>query len=297
MTPPKPAAKKSPPAPPAPPKKAGPKKAQSVTEPVSNPLDAFNQFVLSATENIRPPPIAQRAPSISIVPSSQKKPAVDLAKQQAAAKAAAAKKKKAQDDAAAAQKAVADRRKKDAEEERKAAATANKATAERRKQEAESRKADAERKKKEAASSKAAAEQRLAAEKLAAKKQTEEKRREAAAKAKPAPSKSPTIPIANPDALNGLTKAISSATIGILGLGKPELEELPQQDGAPAKAPPGVPTLKRWRQNSDKSITGIVSGSRGFDDGDRVTTSPIASGTVAPGQLVRTGSGSRYFLS
>ena len=314
-TPPKPTAKKTPPTP------------IKTAKRVSNPLAALNDLALSISENIRPPPIAKQTPLSPSIPLLPRKPAVDLAKQQAAAKVAAEKRKKAQIDATAAQKAVSDRKKREAAEERKAAIAANKAAVEQRKQDAEARKAEGtarvevERKKREAAiaASKFAAEQRKQEAEarneqaeLEAKKRAEQSRRDSFAKAKlaeiearnvsratpPAPPKSPTVPIISPDAINGLTRAISSATIGLLGLGKQELEELPEPSSAPAKkAPSGVPTLKRWRQNSDKSITGLVSGSRGFDDGDRVTTSPIASGTVAPGQVVRTGSGSRYFLS
>lgn len=62
------------------------------------------------------------------------------------------------------------------------------------------------------------------------------------------------------------------------------------------RAPSGVPSLVRWRKNSDGSITGFISGSRAFADGERVTTSPIASGNAATGKVVKTGSGSSYFL-
>ena len=63
-----------------------------------------------------------------------------------------------------------------------------------------------------------------------------------------------------------------------------------------ATAPRGVPTLNRWRRNSDNSVSGLVRGSKTFDDGSRVTTSAITGGTIASGEVVRTGSGSRYFL-
>ena len=108
-------------------------------------------------------------------------------------------------------------------------------------------------------------------------------------------------------ALDGLARA----TISLFGLGKSELEELPapkvkspvtssSKGGASTatgrRAPIGVPTVTRWRQNSDQTITGLVKGSRNFDDGSRITTSPITSGTIASGEVVKTGSGSRYFL-
>jgi hypothetical protein len=61
-------------------------------------------------------------------------------------------------------------------------------------------------------------------------------------------------------------------------------------------APRGVPTIRRWRVNRDGSVTGIIFGSSNFAEGERVTTSPIASGNLTNGSTVRTGSGSRYFL-
>jgi hypothetical protein len=61
-------------------------------------------------------------------------------------------------------------------------------------------------------------------------------------------------------------------------------------------APRGVPTIQSWRKNRDGSVTGIIYGSSNFSDGEQVTTSPIAIGTLAAGELVRTGSGSKYFL-
>ena len=61
-------------------------------------------------------------------------------------------------------------------------------------------------------------------------------------------------------------------------------------------APRGVPSIGRWRQNRDKSITGFISGSPAFSDGERVTTSPIAKGNVSAGEVVVTSSGTRYFL-
>jgi hypothetical protein len=64
----------------------------------------------------------------------------------------------------------------------------------------------------------------------------------------------------------------------------------------PKKAPRGLPSLSRWRQNRDKSITGLISGTSAFPDGEQITTSPIAKGAVSPGEIVTTSSGSKYFL-
>ena len=74
----------------------------------------------------------------------------------------------------------------------------------------------------------------------------------------------------------------------------------PKPMAAPKKptktAPRGVPTLSKWRKNRDGSVSGLISGSSNFSNGERVTTSPIASGALASGEIVKTGSGSRYFL-
>ena len=69
-----------------------------------------------------------------------------------------------------------------------------------------------------------------------------------------------------------------------------------QRKASSAKAPRGVPTMDSWRQNRDKSITGIISGSASFPDGEKITTSPIAKGTIDSGEVVFTKSGSKYFL-
>jgi hypothetical protein len=62
------------------------------------------------------------------------------------------------------------------------------------------------------------------------------------------------------------------------------------------KGPKGVPSIGRWKQNKDKSITGFISGSPAFPDGENITTSPIAKGIVKPGEVVVTSSGTRYLL-
>jgi hypothetical protein len=61
-------------------------------------------------------------------------------------------------------------------------------------------------------------------------------------------------------------------------------------------APKGVPTLSRWKQNPDGSITGTISGSTNFTAGQKITTSPVSEG-AKPGLVVQTGSGSKYYLS
>jgi hypothetical protein len=63
------------------------------------------------------------------------------------------------------------------------------------------------------------------------------------------------------------------------------------------KPPRGVPVLNNWRRNFNGSITGKVSASKDFEDGELITTSRIATGNIKSGNLVETSSGSKYFLS
>ena len=61
------------------------------------------------------------------------------------------------------------------------------------------------------------------------------------------------------------------------------------------KVPKGVPVVTSWTQNTDGSITGKISGSSMFSDGEVVTTSPVPQG-AKPSSVVTTSSGSRYFF-
>ena len=121
-------------------------------------------------------------------------------------------------------------------------------------------------------------------------------------------------------AQEALKQAKPRSTFSLFGLGFGEDEESPApaparqpapkraapapkraapapKKAAPTKsAPRGVPTVSRWKKNNDGSVTGFISGSSAFRDGERVTTSPIKSGKIANGQVVTTGSGSKYFL-
>uniref|UniRef100_A0A7S2VF22 Uncharacterized protein n=1 Tax=Entomoneis paludosa TaxID=265537 RepID=A0A7S2VF22_9STRA len=107
-------------------------------------------------------------------------------------------------------------------------------------------------------------------------------------------------------ALEALQNAVSRATVSLFGLagGQPKANEEEEKQSpfaaqakTPSGAPKGVPVLKRWRKTKDGAITGMVYGSSSFSDGDRVTTSPIAFGKVSKGEVVKTGSGSKYYLS
>ena len=107
-------------------------------------------------------------------------------------------------------------------------------------------------------------------------------------------------------ATQAVTAARPRATFSLFGLGLGGADaELPEEPAAPRpsrpipkkEAPRGVPTMSRWKKNSDGSITGLISGSNAFADGERVTTSPIKKGKLERGEVVTTGSGSKYFLS
>lgn len=63
------------------------------------------------------------------------------------------------------------------------------------------------------------------------------------------------------------------------------------------RAPPGVPSIIKWKREPNGSITGLIYDSPSFRNGSKITTSKLAAGqTPAPGELVVTGSGSKYFL-
>lgn len=59
--------------------------------------------------------------------------------------------------------------------------------------------------------------------------------------------------------------------------------------------PKRIPTLRKWKQNKDGSISGRIFGSKGFKENEFVTTSPMMGEPVA-NSVARTISGSRYYL-
>lgn len=66
---------------------------------------------------------------------------------------------------------------------------------------------------------------------------------------------------------------------------------------ATAAPPAGVPVINKFKQNRDGSVTGFITGSAAFREGERVTTSKLAANqTVESGNVVKTVSGSKYFL-
>jgi hypothetical protein len=100
------------------------------------------------------------------------------------------------------------------------------------------------------------------------------------------------------DALEKLEKSTSSRSTfslrALFGAKDPSSRARPATNGK--KAPSGVPTLSRWNANEDSSITGVVYGLASINDGDLITTSPIARGEMKGDAMVTTISGSVYYL-
>jgi hypothetical protein len=73
-------------------------------------------------------------------------------------------------------------------------------------------------------------------------------------------------------------------------------DEVEDTNRSQTREPPkGVPTLSKWRKNLDGSVSGIITGSKAFNDGEAITTSPL-KGDATPGSVIMTQSGSRYVL-
>merc|ERR1711862_898478 len=126
----------------------------------------------------------------------------------------------------------------------------------------------------------------------ARKKDIEEKKRVAAA----AKVKQAEKVIKSSDLINSKP----SRTISLFGFGQKQDTTVTTTTTTTTKtkAPPrGVPIIKGWKQNKDGSITGFISGSPNYDDGEIVTTSKLkTSGVIEGGSIVQTISGSRYYL-
>jgi hypothetical protein len=93
------------------------------------------------------------------------------------------------------------------------------------------------------------------------------------------------------EAVEKIQQAKPGATIS-LGLFGFASKDVPSEPKKLSIAPRGVATISNWRQNRDGSITGFISGSASFNDGEKITTSPITSEAIG-GTLVSTVSGSR----
>lgn len=133
-------------------------------------------------------------------------------------------------------------------------------------------------------------------------------------------------------AIKAIEKAKPRSTFSLFGLGMSDLDEKAAPKKAPAKkapakkapakrglfqappkkkappkkvapapkakaAPKGVPTLNSWQMNRDGSVSGKISGAPSFREGEQVTTSMIVNGRIESGEVVTTGSGSKYFLA
>jgi len=207
------------------------------------------------------------------------------------AKKEAAAKKQQQIEAAAAKKAEAAAAKKQQQAEAAAAKKQQQAeAATKKKEEAEAaakRKAEAEAAKREKAEVAARKREEAAAlkrEKAEAAARLKKEREEVAAKKKLQASKKQAV-MKDPrlqKAGSGTISLFGGASAGSTG-----------KSGAPA----GVPVISGWKKNGNGSISGTITGSSNFKEGERVTTSKLAAGQVpASGKVVSTASGSKYFL-
>jgi hypothetical protein len=70
----------------------------------------------------------------------------------------------------------------------------------------------------------------------------------------------------------------------------------PTPTPAKKRPPAGTPTLTEWNMNDDGTITGFIFGSRNIGDGYLITTSPIVNGRRKQFEMVKTATGSLYFL-
>ena len=85
-------------------------------------------------------------------------------------------------------------------------------------------------------------------------------------------------------------KSTSTISLGFFGFGERTMEEKKNLVSTPPK---GIPVLSSWKQNTDGSISGLISGSSAYDTGDAITTSPIV-GNALGGAVVQTRTGSKY---
>lgn len=247
---------------PAPPMKAQEPPPPTETEPIKEKEDGFVFSEVTLGKFIQ---------KDKAVKESVESPKSDGKKEEAEAKRKQALKRKEAELAAAVQKKKKAEEKKAAEEQRAAAA-------EKQRQLAEERKAAAE-----------------------AKRREEEEKRQAAIAAKKTLSSSTggTISLGAGPEKKAAEKAISKAkpgatvSLGFFNFGGNAEDDSSGSPTTRSSAPRGVPTISKWRQNRDGSISGIISGSTAFANGDAVTTSPITAKNPSEGTVVTSISGSK----
>ena len=219
----------------------------------------------------------------------KKQAAVEAAeKRKRAAEEAAEKRKQAAAEAEAQRQAAAEKRAEQAvqaEAQRQAAAdkrAERAAQAEAQRQAAADKRAERE--------AQAEAQRQAAADKRAdALARAEAKKKEAEEKRKLQQQKK-----AAQEAVNAAAPS-STISLGFFNFGQKSQDREESSTAKVSSAPRGVPSLSKWRQNSNGSITGDIAGSNAYKDGESITTSPIA-GNIEGGTVVQTKSGSKYYL-
>ena len=131
---------------------------------------------------------------------------------------------------------------------------------------------------------------------IQAKKEADEARKQAAEQKRQAQLQAKQQSQKKQDAEKSVAKASRGVTISLFGFGGDKsASTVSTKSTASTAAPRGVPVISKWKQARDGSITGAISGSSTFSDGDPITTSPIR-GKAVGGSVVTTKSGSKYFL-
>ena len=131
---------------------------------------------------------------------------------------------------------------------------------------------------------------------IQAKREADEARKQAAEQKRQAQLQAKQQSQKKQDAEKVVAKASRGVTISLFGFGGDKSDAtVSTKSTTSTAAPRGVPVIAKWKQARDGSITGVISGSSTFSDGDPITTSPIR-GKAVGGSVVTTKSGSKYFL-
>mmetsp|Transcript_48668 Transcript_48668/g.117696 ORF Transcript_48668/g.117696 Transcript_48668/m.117696 type:complete len:906 (-) Transcript_48668:87-2804(-) len=134
--------------------------------------------------------------------------------------------------------------------------------------------------------------EQAAAERAARFKERQERRKEASrlrverAKAKIQEASS---------AAGGITKDVLFSKQKTGGKGTIAVANNKQKAGSLFGSFASISEIERWKQNRDGSLTGYVYKSKAFEDGTRITTSPVPKGAKR-GSVVTTSGGTKYFL-